>query len=77
MCIGGTIEAEGEYRHTGKRFSELLNQIRIQKAKELLKEPSLRVCDVSEAVGFLDVAHFSRVFKKQTSCSSKEYRNQL
>lgn len=64
-------------RHTGKSFSELLNQIRIQKAKELLREPSLRVCDVAEAVGFLDVAHFSRVFKKQTTYSPNEYRNHL
>lgn len=64
-------------KHVGKSFSDILNQIRIQQAKELLKEPSLRICDVAEQVGFLDVAHFSRVFKKQAGCSPNEYRNHM
>ncbi len=62
-------------RHTGNSFSELLNQIRIEKAKEQLKDPSKRIGEVSEDGGFLDVAHFSRVFKKQEGISANEYRN--
>lgn len=62
-------------RHTGKNFSELLNQIRIQHARELLKNPSYRIVDVAELVGFADVAHFSRVFKKIEGISANEYRN--
>lgn len=61
--------------HTKKSFSELLNEIRIKKAKKLLKDPSLRVGDITEKVGFLDIAHFSRVFKKYTGMSANEYRN--
>lgn len=61
--------------HTKKSFSELLNEIRIKKAKELLKDPALRVGDITEMVGFLDIAHFSRVFKKYTGMSANEYRN--
>ncbi|MDO4322304.1 MAG: response regulator [Lachnospiraceae bacterium] len=64
-------------RHTGQSFSELLNSIRVEAAKELLKDPALRVGDVAEAVGFLDLAHFSRVFKKNTGMSANEYRNQI
>ena len=33
--------------------------------------------DIAEMVGFLDVAHFSRVFKKLTGVSAGEYRNHL
>lgn len=62
-------------KHTGKSFSDLLNQIRINQAKLLLMDPSLRVGDVAEMVGFLDVAHFSRVFKKLAGMSANEYRN--
>lgn len=62
-------------KHEGKSFSDILNQIRIRHAKEMLKDPSLRIADVSEMVGFLDVAHFSRVFKKQEGISANEYRN--
>lgn len=58
-----------------KSFSDLLNEIRIREAKKLLKDPSLHVGDVAEKVGFLDLAHFSRVFKKYTGISANEYRN--
>ena len=64
-------------RHVEKSFSDILNHVRIEKAKELLKEPSLRIGDIAEKVGFLDMAHFSRVFKKQTGFSANEYRNQI
>lgn len=64
-------------RYTGKSFSELLNNIRIGHAKHLLTDPSLRIGDISEMVGFLDVGHFSRVFKKQNGMSANEYRNSI
>lgn len=64
-------------RHTGQSFSDILNHTRIEHAKELLKDPSLRIGDISEQVGFLDLAHFSRVFKKQEGVSANEYRNQI
>ena len=64
-------------KHTGQGFSELLNHVRIEHAKELLSDSSLRVGDVAEQVGFSDLAHFSRVFKKQEGVSANEYRNSI
>lgn len=64
-------------KHTSKSFSELLNSIRIKKAKELLTDSSLRIGDIAEEVGFIDLAHFSRVFKKMMGISANEYRNQI
>lgn len=62
-------------KETGQNFSEILNGVRIEKAKELLKDPALRIGDIAEEVGFLDIAHFSRVFKKTCGMSANEYRN--
>lgn len=62
-------------KHTGKTFSDILNGARMDQSKELLKDPSLRICDVAEQVGFQDLAHFSRVFKKMEGMSAGEYRN--
>lgn len=62
-------------KHEGRNFSEILNQIRVEHAKELLNEMQLRIADISEMVGFTDVAHFSRVFKKLEGLSANEYRN--
>ncbi len=62
-------------RHQEQSFSEILNEIRITNAKELLRDPSLRIGDIAEMVGFLDLAHFSRAFKKYVGISANEYRN--
>lgn len=61
----------------GKSFSDILNETRISKAKQLLKNPAFRVCDISEMVGFCDVAYFSKVFKKMEGISANEYRNKI
>lgn len=64
-------------KHTGSNFSEILNGIRIEKAKQLLKDPSLKIYDIAEQVGFSDLTHFSRVFKKIEGISANEYRNKI
>lgn len=64
-------------KYTGKNFSDILNGIRVEKAKELLKDCSLKICDIAEEVGFLEMSHFSRVFKKYEGMSAGEYRNRL
>ena len=63
-------------KNIGKSFTDILNETRCIHAKQLLRNPALRICDVAEMVGFLDVAHFSRVFKKMTGISANEYRNE-
>ena len=62
-------------KEEGKNFSEILNCIRIRHAKEFMKEPAYRLADIAELVGFTDVTHFSRVFKKNEGISANEYRN--
>lgn len=64
-------------RHLDQNFSEILNNIRIKEAQKLLRDPSLRIGDIAEKVGFLDMAHFSRVFKKNIGISANEYRNTI
>ncbi len=63
-------------RYTQKSFFDLLNGARIDKAKELLEDPSLRIWEISELVGFAEVTHFSRIFKKIVGMSANEYRAQ-
>lgn len=62
-------------KYKKKSFSDILNQIRLEHAKELLRDPALRIGDIAEQVGFMDIAHFSRVFKKHEGISANEYRN--
>jgi YesN/AraC family two-component response regulator len=64
-------------RHTGQSFIDILQGVRVREATRMLDDPSLRIADISQAVGFADVAHFSRVFKKIAGVSAFEYRNRL
>lgn len=43
----------------------------------MLRDPALRIGDIADEVGFSDMAHFSRVFKKTVGISANEYRNKL
>ena len=54
-----------------------LNQIRIDRAKELLANPGIKIKDVANLVGYEDEKYFSRQFHKNTGISPNEYRNQL
>lgn len=61
-------------RHTGQSFLDLLGGMRIERAKQLLRNPSMRVHEVAEQTGFSDVAHFSKTFKKIVGKTPGEYR---
>lgn len=63
--------------HLGQSFFDIVNGLRIDKARELLSDPSLKVHDVAQAVGYGDVAHFSKNFKKLTGKSPMEFRGGL
>ena len=64
-------------RHTGKSFYDILNTLRIRAAKDLLKDPGLRISDIGEMVGYADTAHFANVFKTLVGLRATEYRNLL
>ena len=58
---------------TGKTFTEALNGIRMDRAKQLLRETSLKNYEIAEKVGFSDPHYFSIAFKKSTGLTPKEY----
>lgn len=58
---------------TGESFVNFLNQYRITKAKELLREKRYMVYEVSEMVGYQNSTYFSQVFKAITGVSPSEF----
>jgi two-component system response regulator YesN len=61
-------------KHTNQNFIDYVIDLRIRKAKELLKTTDLRIYEVAESAGFNDVKYFSKLFKKMTTASPGEYR---
>jgi AraC-like DNA-binding protein len=62
---------------TGLNFTDYLSRVRIEKSKNLLLNPNLRVSEIAFEVGFQSLTHFNRVFKKILGQSPTEYRAQL
>ena len=60
---------------TGMKFVDYLNEVRIEKSKELLAGTSRKMYQVSRAVGYDNPKYFFRVFKKKTGMTPEEYRN--
>lgn len=62
---------------TGINFTEYVSRVRVEKSKNLLLNPNLRVSEIAYEVGFQSLTHFNRVFKKIVGQSPTEYRSQL
>lgn len=62
---------------TGLNFTDYLSRVRIEKAKNLLINPNLRVSEVAYEVGFGSLTHFNRSFHKIVGRSPSEYRRTL
>jgi len=62
---------------TGINFTEYLSRVRIEKAKNLLLNPNLRVSEIAYEVGFQSLTHFNRVFLRIVGRSPTAYRDAL
>ncbi|MEF3304443.1 helix-turn-helix transcriptional regulator [Paenibacillus sp. GYB003] len=59
---------------TGFHFREYIQVVRVREAEKRLKQTKDKVQAIAEQVGFEHIAHFNRIFKKQTGLSPLRYR---
>ena len=60
---------------SGMTFGDILKKIRMKKARAMLKGSSATVESIAESVGYQNVEHFNRVFKKMYNITPVQYRN--
>ena len=58
----------------GENFVDTLTRVRIEKAKEILKDSDTKVCSVSEMVGYKSPSYFHKTFKAFTDLTPNEYK---
>lgn len=61
-------------RETGQNLSDYVTERRIEKARQLLKETTLKIGDVSAMCGFANHKYFASLFKQHTGATPTEYR---
>ncbi|SFA79859.1 AraC-type DNA-binding protein [Cohnella sp. OV330] len=63
------------FKHvTGQSFIDYVNEVRIERAKELIRRQSLSVTQIGFQVGYRHLSHFIRTFKKRTGITPTEYK---
>ena len=60
---------------TGTNFFTYVENMRMDKAKELLRQTNLKISDISTQVGYASVNSFCRAFKRSTGYNATNFRN--
>lgn len=60
-------------KQTGGNLNDYINQMKIEKAKELLEKHEYMMYEISDMLGFENPYYFSKVFKKLTGITPSEY----
>ena len=61
-------------RDCGVTYRAVVDRVRFDKAKELLRDTDLRITDVAIAVGFDDSTNFARMFRRIGGLSPLQFR---
>jgi AraC-like DNA-binding protein len=61
----------------GLTYSDLVLEIRLNRARELLGDRSRQIDEIASALGYLDAANFTRAFKKHAGMTPSQYRNSV
>jgi YesN/AraC family two-component response regulator len=62
------------HKTTGQKFWDYVTQLRIEKAKEMLKQSNCSNYEISRAIGYESEFHFSKTFKKVVGVAAQQYR---
>ncbi len=64
------------HKYTGESYSNYLNRLRMEEAAEMLMQNrQLRLADISEQVGYVNIRHFLKVFKNYYGMTPTEYKS--
>lgn len=61
-------------QHTGKNFTIILTERRLEESKRLLKETDKKIADISDLVGYPNQRYFNRVFSAYVGMAPNDYR---
>ena len=58
----------------GRSFTDYILELRVNKAKDLLKNTNMDILDVAASSGFENQSYFTKIFRKSTGLTPRHYR---
>ncbi len=62
---------------TGSTINQYITHVRIEAAKNMLEDTSVKLYDIGFLIGYVEPSYFSKIFKKMTALTPKEYRQMM
>lgn len=78
--VAGDIKVSSSYlsrvlkQETGKSFIDYLTQVRVKMAMQLMNDPTMKIYEIAERIGYSSQHYFSTAFKKVLGVSPVEYK---
>jgi AraC-like DNA-binding protein len=72
--VSATYFSQIFHKSVGIPFVEYVARVRVEKAKNLLLNPNLRISEIAFEVGFQSISQFNRAFRRITGTTPKQYR---
>lgn len=76
-CLAPTYLSALFRKKTGNTISSYIQEARLNKACELLKNPAYKQYEIAEMVGYDDAKYFAKAFKKKMGLTPSEYRDNM
>ncbi len=64
-------------KHLGKTYCDVLQEVRLYKAEQLLNHTTMTISEITEEVGYRNKGYFYKLFSKKFGMTPAEYRKQL
>jgi two-component system response regulator YesN len=81
-CVAAQVNLSASHfslifsHEAGQTFKEYLTEIRLKRAKELLRTTTLKAFAIADQIGYSDPHYFSQVFRKHTGLTPMEFRSE-
>lgn len=77
LYMNRTYVSEIFKQKTGISFIEYVTIVKVERAKKLLRDGNMKIYEIGCVLGFNDAEYFSRLFKKHTGISLRQYRKEF
>jgi AraC-like DNA-binding protein len=74
LCNASRRSVQRRLAATGTRYSEVVDQVRFEAARDMLQQPGMKVTEVGHLLGYSDSAHFTRAFRRVSGITPRQFR---